>query len=685
MTEIRSQFKKIVAQLLSGLMIVSQLVLLLPAQVAHAAGSTSLVISQVQTAGAAAADEFIELYNPTSSSVSLTGWSIQYRSGASATFNKQNFTAGKSVAAHGYFLIANSSGTFAASADQTYSNATIAMSAAATGGTVFLVNDQTTLSTGLESTIVDKVGFGTGGTVFAEGSAIATAPSASNSIVRLPNTSAGNGTDTDNNSVDFTSLTPSNARNTSSTPTPEITPTPSVTVTPSAVTASIVYTATGSSTPASHFGVTTVNAEVTASNNSLTSPFITFNRPGSDLVIIPLVFNASSNTWKTQYGFVVWPANSPQDGTVQVSLSASNATFTITSGSSFTVDTKVNKPVVMVNSRCSTAQDSFTADVDSDVNKVYIYRHSNLDPMYLVAVANASGGHVDEVFIGDNTYGTLYLVAQDTTGNRSATTTLTNDITAPSAPTLQLEAGNSVITATWPQVSDASTYILRWRKVGDATWSQKTVTTYKHDIYVTNGVEYEVSVASVDGSCNQSSFVTASATGLTDAELARLARGGVADHEAQVLAALYEDVDVASTKDGEVDGKIKSPYSIEEDKNQDGIKDSEDLDNNGIKDSEEDKNGNGIPDGQEDQSSKPEEQAQDRSRLIVGIAIALIIAGTAIAAYSWYKGEGTDAAPAAKRETPKPAAEEKPAPAPAPERKKKGGAKGGRGKRKTKW
>ena len=54
-------------------------------------------------------NEFIELYNPGESAVSLTGWSIQKKSsggGESALVSKSRFE-GKEIKPHGYFLIAH--------------------------------------------------------------------------------------------------------------------------------------------------------------------------------------------------------------------------------------------------------------------------------------------------------------------------------------------------------------------------------------------------------------------------------------------------------------------------------------------------------------------------------------------------------------------------------------------------
>ena len=64
-----------------------------------------LVISEVQTRGLVGAnDEFIELYNPTDSSVSIDGWSVQYKSASGTTFLRHDLPA-VSIPAGGYFLL----------------------------------------------------------------------------------------------------------------------------------------------------------------------------------------------------------------------------------------------------------------------------------------------------------------------------------------------------------------------------------------------------------------------------------------------------------------------------------------------------------------------------------------------------------------------------------------------------
>ena len=184
----------------------------------------NVVISEIKTVGSGGAnDEWIELYNPTSQAIDISGWSIQYRGGASGAFNKKNFTTTSSVPVYGFFLIANSSG-YQGGVPADMSQATFSMSA--DGGNVFLVNDHILLNSATSTAIVDKISYGAGSNLFPEGEVPATAPSAAQSLERKANATStaallingahqwqGNGYDSDNNSQDFVLQTNPNPQN----------------------------------------------------------------------------------------------------------------------------------------------------------------------------------------------------------------------------------------------------------------------------------------------------------------------------------------------------------------------------------------------------------------------------------------------------------------------------------------
>jgi hypothetical protein len=71
-------------------------------------GALSLVISQVQTRGnAGAADEFVEIYNPGSTSVVFdSGWTLSSRSTAAGTYTGRLVGANQVIPAHGHILYA---------------------------------------------------------------------------------------------------------------------------------------------------------------------------------------------------------------------------------------------------------------------------------------------------------------------------------------------------------------------------------------------------------------------------------------------------------------------------------------------------------------------------------------------------------------------------------------------------
>lgn len=175
---------------------------------ANTAG-TGLVIEEVYgaggNAGAALNQDFVELYNPAASAISLSGLSVQYRSATGTTNPSGVVPLSGSIAAHGHFLLGLASGANGA-ALPTPDQVATGVNLGSAAGTVFLVNGTTALTAPQTGSItgnagvLDLVGYGTSNTF--EGAA-APAASATTSVAR----NAG-GTDTDTNNADFTAGAP---------------------------------------------------------------------------------------------------------------------------------------------------------------------------------------------------------------------------------------------------------------------------------------------------------------------------------------------------------------------------------------------------------------------------------------------------------------------------------------------
>jgi len=168
---------------------------------------TGVVINEVYGGGGNSGShykaDFVELYNPSSASVDLSGWSLQYRSATGTSATVGALTG--SIAAHGHFLVQESSG---ASGDQVAlpaPDATGTLALSGTGGVVILASSTTAVTTqgnlaGVAG-VVDAVGWGTTTTSY-EGTAPAPATDNTTSVART------GAADTDRNDADFTKGAP---------------------------------------------------------------------------------------------------------------------------------------------------------------------------------------------------------------------------------------------------------------------------------------------------------------------------------------------------------------------------------------------------------------------------------------------------------------------------------------------
>jgi predicted extracellular nuclease len=168
--------------------------------------STTVVVSQVYggggNSGATLRNDFIELFNRGSTTVSLSGWSVQYASAAGTTW--QTTPLSGSIAPGQYYLVQEAAGA-GGTVDLPTPDATGSIAMSATAAKLALVNSTTLLSGSCPTgaSIVDLVGYGGAATCF-EGAA--PAPGLSNTTAALR---SGSGcTETDSNSGDFAAGAP---------------------------------------------------------------------------------------------------------------------------------------------------------------------------------------------------------------------------------------------------------------------------------------------------------------------------------------------------------------------------------------------------------------------------------------------------------------------------------------------
>ena len=165
-----------------------------------AAVSTTVVISEFRTNGPGAGnDEFIELYNLSSSPVSIGGWLVKGSNSSAGTTTRATITAGVTLQPYCHYLLVNSNAySGGVTADQTYTTGVT------DNGGIALMNG---------ATIVDQVGMSTG-SAYKEGTVLAPLTGNLNqSYERKPGGTSGSGQDTDDNASDFKVTSPSDPQN----------------------------------------------------------------------------------------------------------------------------------------------------------------------------------------------------------------------------------------------------------------------------------------------------------------------------------------------------------------------------------------------------------------------------------------------------------------------------------------
>jgi uncharacterized protein len=186
------------------------IVLLLSSNAPVYASSTTIVISEFRVRGPnGAADEFIELYNLSSSPVDISGWLIR-GSNASGSVSTRATILPETILDPGcYYLVTNSStfgGPYSGSVpgDQTFGTGITD-----DGGIALMLPDG--------ETIIDQVGM-SNGSAYKEGTPLASLGSSNldRGYERKPGGAAGSGVDTDDNSSDFHLISPSDPQNSTS-------------------------------------------------------------------------------------------------------------------------------------------------------------------------------------------------------------------------------------------------------------------------------------------------------------------------------------------------------------------------------------------------------------------------------------------------------------------------------------
>lgn len=303
----------------------------LRADVSAAASTSTVVISQVYggggNSGAPLRYDFIELFNRSSESLPLTGWSVQYGSSTGVFSSKTDLSG--SIAPGGYLLVQEASGANTALPGLPTPDVIGTIAMGGTAGKVALVRNTTLMPCGSiaapcsaaqQANIADLVGYGTG-TTFFEG----TGPTAtlSNSTAALRKDASC--TDTDNNAADFATGAPA-PRNSaiSGAPCIEVGPVTAVAISPAASTMFL--------------GTPKLFTAVGTDENGRTSP-TTFTWTSSDETVVKFN-NPGVGLASTQGG----------QGTITITATAANGVagsttvFVTEPGGAFSVTIAVNTP-----------------------------------------------------------------------------------------------------------------------------------------------------------------------------------------------------------------------------------------------------------------------------------------------------------------------------------------------------
>ncbi len=167
-----------------------------------------MVISEFRTRGPRGAnDEFIELYNPTTVAIDISGWKINASNEVGGTGTRATIPPSTILRSGQYYLVANTSVT------DGYNNTSVPPNLAYGTG---ITDDGGIALLRADNVVVDQVGMGAG-SAYKEGTPLTALAGASDqSYERKPGGASDSCQDTNNNANDFSNRTPSKPQNYSS-------------------------------------------------------------------------------------------------------------------------------------------------------------------------------------------------------------------------------------------------------------------------------------------------------------------------------------------------------------------------------------------------------------------------------------------------------------------------------------
>lgn len=286
----------------------------------------SIVISEVSVAGISSSkDEYIELFNPLEEDINLTGYLLyKYTASQSLQEDAQLIAdlENRSISARGFLLVAHAD-FFLSSTTEYFVKPDVVYGAGSS--TVSVANNNAVVLRKQEE-IIDMVGMGSA-RVF-EGAA-ASNPSKGKTIERVPGSSSGHDTDTQNNKSDFerASRSPNNAQSNpiilyvNQAPTAEL----KVSLLEAQVFEEVVFDVGASTDPEGDVLMYTFDfADGTVESTTTTVVTHAFSEPGSYLVQVHVSDETSSSS-ASRLLQVVKPSVPPEEKVTQVFINEINA------------------------------------------------------------------------------------------------------------------------------------------------------------------------------------------------------------------------------------------------------------------------------------------------------------------------------------------------------------------------